>query len=359
MVQLQKLMEQGVAEGLLHGMVVAVGRTATPDLFWAGGAAAVQPTVRPMTPDAIFDVASITKAVACSSACGVLIDSGRLDPEAAIHHYLPDLPRHPGSEIRVCDLASHTSGFSNEHFKGLPYEEMMRLLLTAPTSWPPRSKYCYACRNFVLLGLIVEQITGEPLDVFCQRNIFDPAGMADSFGYPPPAAVQDRVVPGIYPQPVPDLNSMCRRAGRMLGHAGLYTTALDLSRFSKMMLDGGRVGHHRILGEAALGWLTKPCSPAGVPARAFGWDMRPPLTNDTLPDGDNGTAHSRPRGLSPSAYGHAGYTGQSLWIDPEAGRYAMVLTNRTHCPGRPDNQSLSGRFRARVMEAALAEVGPG
>ena len=351
---LDRALREGIADGLLRGMVVAAGSGTVPDLLWAGGLAAVLPAPHPMTPDAIFDIASITKVVATATACGILMDRGELDPEAPVRRYLPELPEWPGVDIRIRDMATHTSGFENHHFRGLPREEMMRLLFVTPTSWPPRSRFEYACRNFILLGLIVERIAGEPLYDFCRRNIFEPIGMTSSFSYPPPDPVLDRVVPTAYPAPYADLDSMARRAGRMIGHAGLFTNAPDLARFSAMMLNRGRVGSTRILGETALEWILKPCSPPGLPARSFGWDMRPAIpAGAAVPNGDTAGSPDRPTGFSASAIGHSGWTGQSLWIDPERGRYAMVLTNRTHCPSNSANYVPSKRFRARVAELAL------
>lgn len=354
---LERLFEQGVADGLLHGMVVAIGRDATPDCLWAAGNAAVAPTVRPMAVDAVFNIASITKAVVTATACGILMDQGKLDPEAPARHYLPEFTPRPKIEIRVRDLATHTSGLANEKFYARPGDEMMRLLLSAPISWPPRSRYCYACRNYVLLGLIVERLTGVSLETFVREHIFAPLGMTSSFGYPPPAATQERMVPGPYPPPNPDMHSLFVRAGHMLGHAGLFTSAPDLARFSAMMLNRGQVGSKRILGETAIEWLTKPCSPAGLPPRSFGWDMRPPLDeSDSSPAESTAFSPDRARGLSALAFGHGGWTGQSLWVDPARNLYLMVLTNRTHCPRNPDNYEAGKRFRRKVAEALLIGV---
>jgi len=349
-------LRHGIAQGALHGMVAAAGSGPVPDVLWAGGDAAVQPSRRAMTPDAIFDIASITKAVATATACGICIDRGLLDPDAPARRYLPDCAQPPGPELRVRDLATHTSGFANEKFVGLPGDELLHRILTAPGSWPARERYHYACRNFVLLGLIVERLVGQTLDEFCRLRIFEPLGMTSTAGYPLPSRLHDRLVPGIM-HTGPDMHSMWKRAGRLLGHAGLHTGAGDLARFCAMMLGGGRLDGTRILGEQAMRWLTRPCSPPGLPRRSFGYDMRPAYPSETaIAADDHGTspcAAGRPPGLSPQAYGHGGWAGHQFWIDPQLGRYLIILTNRTHCLDFQTNGPASLLLRRQAGDALL------
>jgi CubicO group peptidase (beta-lactamase class C family) len=353
--ELQRFFEHGVAAGNLHGMVVAIGREASPDFLWAAGFASVKPSLRPMTTNAVFDVASVTKVMATATACGLCIDRGLLDPDAPVRRYLPGCVQPPGPPLLVRDLATHTSGFDNQKFVGLPGDELLQQALTAPGAWPARDRYHYACRNFVLLGLIVEQLVGRTLAEFCDDAIFSPLRLSATAGYPLPSTLQDRLVPGII-RDGPDRFSMFTRAGRMLGHAGLYSSAGDLARFCAMMLGGGIADGTRILGERALGWLTRPCSPAGLPARSFGYDMRPAsppnlkvkLDGDSRPD-----CPHRPQGLSTAAYGHGGWTGQSVWIDPQRGLYIIILTNRTHCLDFQSNGLSSQLLRQQVGDVLL------
>jgi CubicO group peptidase (beta-lactamase class C family) len=311
-----------------------------------------------MTTDAVFDIASVTKVVATATACGICIDRGLLDPDAPVRQYLPECAQPPGAELRVRDLATHTSGFANEKFVGLPGEAMMQQLLTAPAAWPTRERYHYACRNFVLLGLIVERLVGRTLTEFVHDSIVTPLRLSATAAYPLPERLQDRLVPGIIRQG-PDLHSMYARVGRMLGHAGLYASATDLARFCAMMLGGGSLDGVRILGERALHWLTKPCSPPGLPPRSFGYDMRPavPAGADLGPQSDaNPHCPSRAQGLSPLAYGHPGWSGQQIWIDPHLGLYLIVLTNRTHCLDIEANRTPSQLLRRRVGEIVLRHL---
>ena len=354
--ELNRILRHGIADGLLHGLVVAAGSGPVPDLLWAGGDAAVPPARRAMTTDAVFDIASITKVVATATACGICIDRGLLDPDASARRYLPDCAQPPGPELRVRDLATHTSGFADQKFVGLPGDELLHQILTAPGSWPARERYQYACRNFVLLGLIVERLVGQTLIEFCQANIFGPLGMNSTAGHPLPPRLRDRLVPGII-HTGPDLHSMWKRAGRLLGHAGLHTCAADLARFCAMMLGGGALDGTRILGEQAMHWLTSPCLPPSLPRKSFGYDMRPPYPPGTAITAEDYHAcpygSGRPQGLSPQAYGHGGWAGHHFWIDPQLGRYLIILTNRTHCLDFQTNALASRLLRRQVGDALL------
>jgi CubicO group peptidase (beta-lactamase class C family) len=353
---LNKLLQQGIATGVLHGMVVAAGSGAVPDLLWAGGDAAVQPTRRAMAVDAVFDIASITKVVATSTACGICIDQGLLDPDAPVLRYLPECVQPPGPVLRVRDLATHTSGFADEKFAGLPGDELLHQILTAPASWPAGQHYQYTCRNFVLLGLIVERLVGQTLGEFCQTHIFQPLEMTCTSTYPLPTPLYDMLVPGNI-STGPDRVSMYKRVGRMLGHAGLYSTASDLARFCAMMLGGGSLDGITILHEPAMNWLTKPCGSLGSPDKSFGYDMRPPYPPGTVVTSEDPYscphASGRPEGLSSQAYGHGGWTGHHLWIDPGLGLYMIILTNRTHRLNFQANGLASRLLRRQVGDVLL------
>jgi CubicO group peptidase (beta-lactamase class C family) len=356
--ELHEACRRGAAAGTLHGLVVAAGRGPVPDLLWAGGNAAVQPARRAMTGDGIFDIASVTKVMATATACGICIDRGLLDPDAPVRHYLPDCAQPPGPELLVRDLATHTSGFANDKFVGLPGDEVLHLMRTKPGTWPVRERYNYACRNFVLLGLIVERLVGRRLDDFCQDAVFAPLGMSATVGYPVPPALQARVVPGSL-HAGPDLHSVVARVGRLLGHAGLFAPAADIARFCAMMLAGGQLDQRRILGERALAWLTRPCSPAGLPPRTFGYDMRPGDPPEAASPGSDDArprCPSRPQGLSAAAYGHSGWSGQNIWIDPQRQLYLIILTNRTHGLDAMANRGPNQRLRQQVGEILLRHL---
>lgn len=334
--------QAAAAAGLLHGLVVAAGTAKTLDVLWAWGAASVLPTRRTMSPDSVFDVASLTKVVATASACAVCIDRGSLVPDAPAIEYLPRLGQFPGSVIRVCDLASHCSGYDNRKFDMCAPERLVDMAIEAPPQWPARQRFEYSCRNFIVLGHIVERVTGEELATFCDRNVFAPLGMTHTvFG--PIQTGLECVVPT--EQPAGTISDGHARTHRSVGSAGLFSTARDLASFCQMMLRGGRAGQAHLFNAESLGWLTQPCTPPGLAQLSFGWDMRP--CSECL---------HRPHGLSQAAIGHSGWTGQSLWVDPGLGLYCIILTNRTHVPGDSANYESSMRFRARLADIVISHL---
>lgn len=341
---MESAFRQAVADGLLHGVVAALGTADSLSMLTAMGDAAVAPERIPMRADAIFDLASVTKAVATASACGICIDEGLIDPAAPATDYLPELGTFGGVSARVHQLATHSSGFDNRKFDKLDPEAMLAAMVTTPAQWAPGERFEYSCRNYVVLGLLVERVTGEGLGAFCQRRLFGPLGMTDtSFG--PLHQVDARVVPTSVPPGIIS-DEQARHAGRPIGNAGLFSTAENLWRFCRMILNNGWRGDRRILGERALAWLLRPCSPPGLPKRTFGWDMR-----------GQEESPCRPALASPTAVGHSGWSGQSVWIDPEQGFCTMVLTNRTHCLKTANNYLASKQFRSNIAAAMIRARG--
>ena len=212
------------------------------------------------------------------------------------------------------------------------------LLEESPTS-EPGARHEYACYNAILLGTIVERVTGMPFGEFCTRRIFRPLGMSESvFNLVPPS---ERVVGG--PRGVPlgiSHNFDSRMAGRAIGNAGLFSTAADLTRFARMMLGDGELGDTRILSERVINDFTRAWTGPGFPEWGFLWCL-------------NQRAEHRPSRLSPRAYGHGGFTGQSLWIDPEQGLFLLVLTNRIHPEYGTGCKPEQDRARARIADALL------
>ena len=337
-----QICEQAAADGLLHGAVVAAGDRRGLRFSRAWGDAAVAPARAPMAEDAVFDMASVTKAVGTASACGICIDRGLLDPDAPATEYLPGIGSFADEPIRVRELATHTSGFDNRKFDALEPEAMLAAMIETPAQWRPGTAFAYSCRNYVVLGLLVERLAGTGLAPLLEGDVFGPCGMGETRFGPLPGS-PDRVVPTcLAPGVISD--EQARRANRPVGNAGIFSTAADLARFCGMLLNDGLADGRRVLGPDSLRWLLSACSPAGLPPRSFGWDMRPVEDSPC-----------RPRRMSAAAIGHSGWTGQSVWIDPEPGVFTIVLTNRTHQPGRKDNYQDSKRFRSAAADVALAD----
>lgn len=342
---LEKECRSAEESDLLHGVTVAAGRQDSLDVLWSWGHAAVSPTRQAMRPDLVFDIASLTKVVATAAACTICVDRGLLDPEAPACEYLPRLGKFQDSVIRVRDLASHCSGYDNQKFHKYAPSQLVTKAIESSAQWPAQERFEYSCRNFIVLGHIVEQITGEDLATFCERNVFAPLGMSQT-AFGPVRTKREQVVPTDHPTGTIS-DEQARKAHRPVGNAGLFSSAPDLAIFSQMMLRRGKIRQGRLFGDRALSWLMQPCSPAKLPRRSFGWDMRP-----------SSECSHRPAALSQSAIGHGGWTGQSLWIDPDLGWYVIVLSNRTHARknGDVNTHESSQHFRARIADVLLAHL---
>jgi CubicO group peptidase (beta-lactamase class C family)/uncharacterized protein YbbC (DUF1343 family) len=338
--------------------VVLVGRGDAVAYVKAYGNRALVPSPEPMTVDTLFDLASLTKVVATTTSMMILLEEGRLrlsDPVAA---FVPGFERYGKGGITLRHLLTHTSGLRPDVDLADPwtgYETAIaRAVAEVPTS-PPDERFVYSDINFFLLGEVVARVSGRSLDRFSRERIFEPLEMHDT-GFKPAAALLPRIAPteacagpgcppgemlrGVVHDPT------ARRMGGVAGHAGLFGTAADLSRFCRMLLHGGQLGPARILSPLGVARMTSPGTPSGVrDVRAFGWDLDSRFSSnggDLLPVG---------------SFGHTGFTGTSLWIDPLTGVYVVFLSNRLHPDGRGDVTPLRAKV-ATVVAAALVDAGP-
>ncbi|WP_367873535.1 exo-beta-N-acetylmuramidase NamZ domain-containing protein [Luteolibacter sp. Populi] len=303
----------------------------------AYGSRALVPVREAMTEDTIFDAASLTKVIATSSAVMKLAEAGKLDLDATADRYLPEFTGRGKEEITLRHLLTHSSGLRaglspDGDWKGRSGALKLACLET-PTE-APGTGYRYSDINFIVLGFIVERVSGKTLDAFCAEEIFEPLGMEDT-GFRPlepetplplppdlrmiaPTEVIGRgwVLRGVVHDPT------SRRMGGVAGHAGLFTTTSDLGRFARMMLGGGELDGVRIFRSETVAAMTSVQSPAGLPRRGFGWDIDSP--------------YAGPRGeMFPiGSYGHTGWTGTRLWIDPFSKASVIFLSNRNHPDGK-------------------------
>lgn len=287
-----------------------------------------------MSKNALFDLASLTKTVGTATALAICMDRGLIDISAPFTRYLPEYKGTLTEEITVRDLARHLSGFDNSK----PYIEdgkvVENVLVHSPACLPGQM-YKYACINYILLGMIVEKITGESLDQFCQTNIFTPLRMEDTNWSPligPPDS--KRTVKSIFsPKLGIVMDEPARAAGKAIGNAGLFSTAEDLSKYCLMILNSGRYNGRSVLSEEALQLLsTKPDSTSPV---AFGWRV---------------DSEYNPLLLSDKTLSHTGSTGGSIWIDLDQKEFVIILTNRM------DAQNKSQYARIRFAEILLEEM---
>ncbi|NLF73560.1 MAG: beta-lactamase family protein [Candidatus Anammoximicrobium sp.] len=330
--------------GLFPGTVLLIGCPGKVLYHEAFGFARVVPEKMKMQKDHLFELASVTKVVATSTAYGICVDDGRLRFGMPICEALPELSGEGIEPLTVNHLATHTSGFHNAKYHTRAQgEAMLELMLGVSPQWKPGTRYHYACVNMILLGRMVEKASGQRLDEFCQTRIFGPLGMRDTAFGPVPAG--PRVMPSGAPEIGQIEDAQARLAGRPVGNAGLFSTAADLARFCEMMLGAGRLGDARILSAESHQQMTRNLLAPPLPARSFGWEM------------DVHASH-RPQRLSDKAYGHSGHTGQSIWIDPVKQVYVIVLTNRNHpkmVGGARKTQQYQAR--ARIGDAALESLG--
>jgi CubicO group peptidase (beta-lactamase class C family) len=298
--------------------------------------------------DSIFDLASITKVVATTSMAMVLHQRGLLDLEAPIAGVLPEFAGADSRRAQVTFrmLLAHRSGlpaYEKLFLRAFTREALLREAFAVPLKYGPGMHAEYSDIGFILLGIALERIAGEPLDKYCQREIFGPLGMGDTF-FNPPAAWRDRIVPTAEDSTfrkrtiqgeVQDENASVM--GGVAGHAGVFSTAADLATFANVMLHGG----DSILRRTTVDLFTRrEHSPAGT-SRALGWDT---------PSSPSQSGQY----FSATSFGHLGYTGTSLWIDPERQLSITLLTNRTW----PDcsNQAIK-TARPRFYDAVVEALG--
>ncbi|MCX6549857.1 MAG: DUF1343 domain-containing protein [Acidobacteria bacterium] len=355
------VIEKAIADKQVPGAVLVVGRGADILYQKAYGRRALVPQPEPMTLDTIFDMASVTKVAATTTAVMILVDEGRIRLNDRVAAFIPDFGRYGKGEITVRHLLTHVSGLrpdldlSDDSWRS--YEEAIRRACEEVPTSAPGERFVYSDINFFLLADIVARVSGMPFDRFVQTRIFAPLGMTETT-FNPPAALKARIAPtemcSPYGWPCEGPNQVmlrgvvhdptARRMGGVAGHAGLFSTAADLSRFCRMVLGGGALGSVRILSPLAVLKMSSPATPAGMASvRGLGWDID--------------TSYSSNRGeLFPvGSFGHTGFTGTSLWMDPVTKTYVILLTNRVHPDGKGDATPLRARV-ATIVASALRSL---
>jgi len=349
---LDAALREAIPKDQIPGAVLLLGHQGRILHRKAYGSRALVPRREPMTVNTIFDVASLTKVVATTSALMKLFEQGKLRLNDRVTAYLPDF-QGGSSDITVRDLLTHFSGLRPDLDLQPPwsgYETGIRLALTDRPVAPPGTRFIYSDINFLVLGEIVRRSSGKSLSDFVREEVFLPLGMKDTM-FQPRRALRPRIAPTevVDGQPLRGVvhDETTRYMGGVAGHAGLFSTADDLARFAEMMLGLGRRGRVRIFSPLTVAKFTTPQSPPDQPIlRGLGWDIDSPYS------GNRGELF--PLG----SYGHTGFTGTSLWIDPRSETYVILLANSVHPRRRPAITSLRSRV-ATVVAAALGIEAPG
>lgn len=346
------LVERAIREGRTPGAVVVVGSRDRIIYSRAFGNRSLEPAITAMTEDTIFDLASLTKVVATSTAVMQLAEKGKLRLDAPVATYWPAFGRNGKADITIRHLLTHYSGLRADlgQTRGWSgYDAAMQKIIAEKPTTPPGSSYRYSDINFEALGEIVRRVSGQTLDAYCSQHIFKPLGMSDT-GFRPAGALKARIAPtgrragAILCGHVQD--PTCHAMGGVSGHAGLFSTAHDLALFAQMMLNNGMSGNARILKPETVEQMTIPHSPDGkTRLRGLGWDLEAPLVSNR-------------DSLAPvGAFGHLGYTGTSLWIDPVTDRFVIILTNRLHPRDSGNVKALRADIKAAVSAAAAPLTG--
>ena len=327
----------------IPGAVLLVGHDGHVVYRKAFGERSLEPTRAPMMVDTIFDLASLTKVVATTTAVMQLVDQGKVRLNDPVVKYIPEFAQNGKTDITVRDLLTHYSGLEPDFDLNPPWtgrDAGLNLAFSAVPIAPPETKFIYSDTNFIVLGALVERVSGVPLDSYCTQNIFTPLGMAHT-RFLPPRDWLPQIAPTEYDESHQMIHGVVhdprsRRMGGVAGHAGLFSTADDLAKFAQTLLDGGGP----VISPAAVEKMTSPQQPPNATAvRGFGWDIDSPF------------ASNRGEFLPVGSYGHTGFTGTSMWIDPSTQTYIILLTNAVHPRG---HNSAMVSLRARVATAVAA-----
>ncbi len=333
--------EDAIRAGETPGAVIVVGHQGQVALRQAFGHRRLAPP-QPMTPEAVFDVASLTKVLATTPAVLQLVEQGRLQLDAPVNRYWPPFKGHGKDRITVRQLLTHYSGLRpgllpKPAWSG--YDAALKQIAADTPPHPPDARFTYSDLNFIILGELIRRVGGLPIEDYCRQHIFDPLGMNDT-GFKPPRSLYQRLAPTMEGSQgvVHDPNT--RRMGGISGAAGLFASADDLARFAQAVLDGGRHSGGKILTPDTVKVMVQANSPAGkLPSRGLGWAISSPSGNwsEMLPGG---------------SFGHKGFTGTMLWIDPETQTYLIVLSNRVYPDGEARPETLRDKVFALAVQAA-------
>ncbi|MBU1338973.1 MAG: beta-lactamase family protein [Acidobacteria bacterium] len=356
--QVRPVILEGVEKRAFPGAVLVVVRKGR--LVWkeAYGYSWWSPVEKKMEVNHVFDLASITKPVATSTSLLLLVERGRIRLWDKVSDFVPEFTAftgkdgRPGADVRIWHLITHTSGLpayteGDEVEKrfgvSCTREELVRYIAGLTKLNPPGEVFRYSCLGYITLAVIIERISGKNLALFAEENIFRPLGMQRT-GFNPPPDLLPLCVPTEYWKHSPLVgvvhDPLARLQGGISGNAGLFSDAEDLAVYAQMILNRGVFRGVRILSPLTVERMTEIYPQTAFSGRGLGWDL------DSSYSTNGGDL------FGPEGYGHTGYTGTSVWIDPETETVVVLMTNRVH----PDDRGSVVSLRSRVANVVAAAI---
>ncbi len=355
---INELMKEAIGRKDFPGAVIAVGRKGRIVFRQAFGESEWVPEHKPMEISMIFDLASMTKPVATATSIMILAERGRLRLWDKVKDFVPEFSAYieeggkPGEDARIWHLLTHTSGLppytdakaaAEKCGEPCPVGTLVKYIAELSKNNPPGKVFDYSCLGFITLAYIVQKITGQTIAEFAAENIFKPLQMDHTF-YNPPEKYHGLCVPTQVSEGKPLIgvvhDPLARLQGGVSGNAGLFSTADDLATFAQMMLDKGIFGGVRILSPLAVERMTSVYARVEFSGRGLGWDLH---SDFATVGGDI---------FGPNSYGHSGYTGTSIWIDPETQTFIIFLTNRVH----PDDKGDIISMRSKIANVVASSI---
>ena len=354
--RLDSIVRTGIAEGAAPGAALAVGRFGRLVHLRGYGTLDYAPNSPPAAPTTLYDLASLTKVIATTTVAMILEEQGLLDLARPVHVYVPEFDAPDKAAITVQMLLTHSGGleaYAPLYTRYRGRAAFIGQINTRPLRSVPGTTTAYSDWDMVLLQAVIEHITHMSLDAYAASHVFRPLGMLDTRFLPDTAdtTLRRRIAPtamdtsrgGLLQGTVHDGNAWA--IGGVSGHAGLFSSARELASFAQMLLNGGTYGDVRILAPTTVSRWTARQAPAS--SRALGWDTPAP-------------ASSAGRYFSPRSFGHTGFTGPSIWIDPERGVFVVLLMNRVNSHGTSTRHTqlrrdVSDAVQQAILDAPLVE----
>ena len=347
---IDEIVDLAIRQDGIPGAVVLIGHNGRTIFEKAYGHRSLQPELEPMTIDTQFDLASLTKVVATTPAIMLLAQNGKIQLKDPIAKYLPEFGQSGKQDVTFRQILTHYSGlppfFQIPKKESLTKNQLFKKIYNATLLSKPGKEFIYSDLGFILLGKVIEKKTGQRLECFVKSNFFSPLRMSDTGFLPCPQNSQsiaptEKLATGMFLRgqvhdPIATL------LGGVAGHAGIFSTARDLARFCQMLLNEGLLDGKRVLNVESVRKMISRQSPLGKKnIRGLGWDIQ--------------SSYSSLKGsyFSPDSYGHTGFTGTSLWIDPNIQTFVVLLTNRVH-PNRQGNVGNLRKQLANIVGGALS-----